>query len=174
MDREQTSIPSLMDALNDDRPVRHRRGGQKPSQEEQDRLVDSKEADRGLSSKQMQDILVRDLQLLLNARQPFLIGDLSSKEIEKSLYSYGLPDMTAVNPRSHRDTQFLKHTLETTIRRFEPRLSRVKIELIENQQDTNAVKFRIHGYMRLRPHPIAISFDTLLQANTKIFSVKES
>ena len=64
----------------------------------------------------------RDIEWLLNTRQiPEPAEELS--ELHVSLYNYGLPDITSIGLHSSRDRDRLLRMLETTLRRFEPRIA---------------------------------------------------
>src|SRR5580765_2383418 len=68
--------------------------------------------------------LRRDLEWLLNTRRtPEAVGR-EFGLLERSLYNYGVPDLTALNRESSRDRGRLAHIIEQTLAAFEPRLKR--------------------------------------------------
>jgi type VI secretion system protein ImpF len=77
---------------------------------------------RARSVRLLKTSLRRDLEWLLNARRtPEAVGR-EFGSLERSLYNYGLPDITALNRESSRDRQRLVRILEQAIAIFEPRL----------------------------------------------------
>ncbi len=82
---------------------------------------------RGQSVRQLKSALRRDLEWLLNTRQ--IAGGVPEdyQLLERSLFGYGLPDVSNLSANSIRDRNRLLRMLENTISAFEPRLSGVKV-----------------------------------------------
>jgi type VI secretion system protein ImpF len=114
----------------------------------------------------------RDLEWLLNTRQiPDPAGEWF-QELPKSLYDYGLPDLSSIGVNSSRDRDRLLRMLEGTIRRFEPRISAVKVNLEPVLVNTRILRFRIDGILRLDPVPEPVSFNTVLELTSGEYEVK--
>jgi predicted component of type VI protein secretion system len=64
--------------------------------------------------------------------------------------------------------------LEAAIRRFEPRLSGVKVTFTPFDRDKNSASlyYRIDALLRLDPEIEPIAFNTILDLRTRAFSVK--
>jgi len=145
-----------------------------------DRLIDrepSVAADppltRAQSVRLLKASLMRDLEWLLNTRRIPHQENSSFQELERSVYTYGLPDITSLGTSSTRDRYRLLRMLEETIARFEPRLERVKVTPVEtNLSNTRALRFQIEGYLKMDPAPEHISFDTVLQLSSGEYQVK--
>src|SRR5947207_8645051 len=76
--------------------------------------------------------LRRDLEWLLNTRRtPEAVGR-EFRELEQSLYNFGVPDMTALNRESTTDRTRLARMIEQTVSTFEPRLKKIKVIQVEN------------------------------------------
>ena len=73
--------------------------------------------------RQLKASLRRDLEWLLNTRQiPDAVGPETYRELERSLYNYGLPDVTSMSLDSLADQQKLSAPdPEQTLADFEPR-----------------------------------------------------
>jgi len=71
----------------------------------------------------------RDLEWLLNTRQT--LGPLLNNypATQKSVFNYGLPDMTMVSMGSVDDRKRLTSYLETTVMLFEPRIENLQISI---------------------------------------------
>src|ERR1035437_5233037 len=136
-----------------------------------ERLIDrdpSNSADaavtRAQSVRQLKTALRRDLEWLLNSRRtPEAVGS-EFRELEQSLFNFGLPDVTSLSWDSLRDRGKLARMLEQTLNTFEPRLLKVKVAVIEAAPGTQHVlRFQIEGLLDMDPSPQHISFDTVLQ-----------
>src|SRR5512142_2966216 len=99
-----------------------------------DRLIDrdpesnvEASPNRAQSVRQLKASLRRDLEWLLNTRRnPEPVPD-GADELEHSLYTYGLPDITSLSYDNSRDRSRLARMIESTLRTFEPRLDRIKV-----------------------------------------------
>jgi type VI secretion system protein ImpF len=145
-----------------------------------ERLIDrdpSNSADaavtRAQSVRQLKTALRRDLEWLLNSRRtPEAVGS-EFRELEQSLFNFGLPDVTSLSWDSVRDRGKLARMLEQTLNTFEPRLLKVKVAVIEAAPGTQHVlRFQIEGLLDMDPSPEHISFDTVLQLSSGEYQVK--
>lgn len=145
-----------------------------------DRLIDSDPknsaeapAPRSQSVRELKSALRRDLEWLLNNRRIFPEPSESLREVNRSLYVYGLPDFSAYNVGSQKDQAKLIRVLQNTIRIFEPRLANVRIVPGEmTTTGTRKVRFRIEGMLRMDPAPEPVSFETTLQLNNGEYQVE--
>jgi type VI secretion system protein ImpF len=156
-DRDPSIVPSLLDRLLDDQPD--------VAREALPYRVDDL---RGLKRS-----VARDLEALLNTRQEALAelpADLS--EVRRSLVVYGLPDFTAFSLLGTRDRARIRRALEDIIAVFEPRLERVRVTLEDSQPNERTLRFRVDGWLRVEPAPEPVTFDTLLQLNTRDYVVQ--
>jgi type VI secretion system protein ImpF len=105
----------------------------------------------------------RDLEWLLNTRRVAVEPDESLRELNKSLYVYGLPDFSAYSVASPKDQAKLLRTLQTAIKLFEPRLVNVQIVPVDVQAaGIQALRFRIEAMLIMDPIPQHITFDTVI------------
>jgi type VI secretion system protein ImpF len=111
----------------------------------------------------------RDLEWLLNTRRNFQEPDESLKEINRSVYVYGLPDFSTYTMASPADqTKLLRHLL-TAIKLFEPRLANVRIVPLENPTvGMQRFRLRIEGMLLMDPAPEPVSFDTLIELRSGV------
>ncbi len=144
-----------------------------------DRLIDREpkaQTEAPLSRSQSVRILKaavqRDLEWLLNTRRIADEPDESLKEINKSLYIYGLPDFSQYTMASLSDQAKLIKQILTTIKMFEPRLGSVRIVPVEAQETgIQQFRLRIEAMLLMDPAPEPVSFDTvigLMSGNCKI------
>jgi type VI secretion system protein ImpF len=128
---------------------------------------------RAQSLRLLKNSLRRDLEWLLNSRQnPEAVGP-EYRELERSLFNYGLPDATTMSWTSVADRQKLSRLIQVTVARFEPRISRLKVIPLESAGAARHVlRFQIEGLLDMDPAPEHISFDTVLQLSSGDYQVK--
>jgi type VI secretion system protein ImpF len=127
---------------------------------------------RAQSVRFFKDALRRDLEWLLNTRQPHM-PELNDFPVAKaSVINYGLPDITSLGLLSASDHRSLRAAIEVCLRNFEPRLSDVHVTLQESDTADRRLRFHIEGNMKLDPAPEEISFDTVLELSSGEYKVK--
>jgi type VI secretion system protein ImpF len=119
--------------------------------------------------------VLRDLEALLNARRrrvplPPLLTELST-----SLVGYGIPDPASGAYLVPELRAALAEEVEATIRRFEPRLARVAVTLV-GEDDTlgGTLRLKVDAMLRADPVPEPVSFETLLEPVTRDVTVREA
>jgi len=145
-----------------------------------DRLIDlnpdttpEPPANRSQSVRQLKASLRRDLEWLLNTRRNPDEAPETYEELFRSLYNYGLPDVTSMGLNSPRDRQRLLRLIEQTIEIFEPRLAGVRVRALDNAGlGPRILRFQIEGLLKMDPAPEQILFDTVLQLNSGEYQVK--
>ena len=146
-----------------------------------DRLIDQ-EPERKLeppltrsqSLRELKAALRRDLEWLLNTRRTIEEPPASLKELEHSLYNYGLPDISSLYLRSSKDQETLLKAIRVAINFFEPRLLNIKVTLEPAADDTRVIRFGIEGLLRMDPAPEHVFFDTMLEPMSGQYQVKGS
>ena len=139
-----------------------------------DRLMSVEEwpATRAQSLRYFKDALKRDLEWLLNTRQP-PIPELGDYPLARaSVINYGLPDITSMGLASASDHSRLRKAIETCLRNFEPRLMDVRVTLEGADTADRRLRFHIEGSMKLDPAPEEIAFDTVLELTSGEYKVK--
>jgi type VI secretion system protein ImpF len=136
-----------------------------------DRLIDrepkmSGEAPltRSQSIRIMKAAVQRDLEWLLNSRRIFQEPDENLKEVNRSVYTYGLPDFTGYAVASPADRAKMGRQLIAAIKLFEPRILNVRIVPLEsNAGGIQELRYRVEGMLAMDPAPEPISFDTVVE-----------
>jgi type VI secretion system protein ImpF len=128
---------------------------------------------RAQSVRQLKAALRRDLEWLLNTRRtPDAAGE-EYRETSKSLFNFGLPDITSLNWESSRDRTRLARFIEDVVHTFEPRIGRLKVVPIEaDSASRHILRFQIEGLLEMDPAPEHVSFDTVLQLTSGEYQVK--
>lgn len=125
------------------------------------------------SVRQLKTSLRRDLEWLLNTRRNPEAVDHTFPQLSRSLFNYGLPDISSLSHESISDRQRLLQMVESTIATFEPRLTRVKVTPLDSGRNVvHVLRFQIEGMLMMDPEPEHISFDTVLQLASGQYQVK--
>jgi type VI secretion system protein ImpF len=146
-----------------------------------DRLIDLEPRLRGESAmtmaqsvRQLKASVRRDLEWLLNTRR--IADPLPDHldETERSLYMYGLPDITSMSRDATGVRPKLLRQVERAIAIFEPRLARVRVSLVETEGENHRreLRFLIEGTLRMDPNPEQVVFDTVLEFSSGEYQVK--
>ncbi len=154
-EQQGENTPSLMDRLIDLEP-RNRDVRQEPAQ----------------SMRQLKAGLRRDLEWLLNARRPPVDLPEGSDEVERSVFYYGLPDVSNLAFNSAQDQRLLTRMIESAIAAFEPRLASVRVSLQPVTHQSQVMRFQIEGLFRVDPAPERVTFDTTLELSSGEYAVK--
>jgi type VI secretion system protein ImpF len=150
-------VPSLLDRLLDDEPG----VSKEPATS---RIQDLRALERAVA---------RDVEALLNSRQENL-EELAAEfvEVNRSLVTYGLPDLTSLSLLSQDDRNRIRRAVEQAITVFEPRLLRVRVALEAPRDHDQGVRFRIDAFLRVDPSPEPVTFDAVLQLNTQQYVIQ--
>jgi type VI secretion system protein ImpF len=127
---------------------------------------------RAQSLRELRASLRRDLEWLLNSRRTPLEPPDSSTEVTRSVYNYGLPDLSSMSLNSVQDQARLTKLLEIAVAAFEPRLAAVKVTMMPQQGGTRTLRFVIDGMLRIDPAPEHVSFDTTLELTSGQYAVR--
>jgi type VI secretion system protein ImpF len=127
---------------------------------------------RAKSIRQLKASLRRDLEWLLNTRRRPDPAGSEFKELEKSLFNYGLADVTAMSWSAHKDRLSLTKQIEQTVGIFEPRINRIRVVSLDSEPGAKHVlRFQIEGLLDMDPAPELITFDTVLQLSSGEYQV---
>jgi len=136
-----------------------------------DRLIDLEPENRmenplsrSQSVRLLKNAVRRDLEWLLNSRRIADPPDEGLKELNRSVYVYGLPDLSALTMQSTADRNRLVRQILGTINLFEPRLMNVRLVMFETPDaGKKDVRLRIEAMLRMDPVPEPVSFDTVIE-----------
>jgi len=147
-----------------------------------DRLIDndprnSSEAQltRAQSVRQLKDSLRRDLEWLLNTRRVAFPPEDALRELNRSVYVYGLPDFTGYRMSTPAEQTRLLRRLELAVKLFEPRLANIKVVPVESGLITSRrLRLRIEGLLLIDPAPEHVTFDTVLELTSGNYEVQNA
>ena len=157
LDSKVDIVPSVLDRLLDDEP----NVSKEPLTS---RVQDLRALERSVA---------RDVESLLNSRQETL-QELPSEfvEVNRSLVTYGLPDLTSLSLLNKDDRNRIRRAVEQAIILFEPRLLRVRVALEAPRDHDRGLRFRIDALLRVDPAPEPVTFDAVLQLNTQQYVIQ--
>jgi type VI secretion system protein ImpF len=106
----------------------------------------------------------RDLESLLNTRRIAVLPGEGFDELNRSVYLFGLPDLSTLNMSGGGDRNRLLKGISDAINLFEPRLTQVTVAMVENPETVKTdVRLRIEALLRMDPVPEPVSFDSVLE-----------
>jgi type VI secretion system protein ImpF len=155
---DQPVLPSLLDRLIDDDPDRM--------------LTISKTYGAILSD--IKSSIRRDLESLLNTRlyRPKLPEKFG--ELDVSIVNYGLPDFSVIQLGTHEGKEEFRIRVQTIIENFEPRFSRVVVELDQIGEDYERTLYlKISAVLMVDPDPIPLLFDSRVKTMDKSVRLRE-
>jgi type VI secretion system protein ImpF len=122
---------------------------------------------RSQSERLLKRAVRRDLEWLLNTRRISDLPDEGLKEVNRSGYVYGLPDLSALTMATSGDRNKLLRQIQAAINLFEPRLANIRLTWVENPDTVKSeVRLRIEAMLRMDPVPEPISFDTVIEVKS--------
>jgi type VI secretion system protein ImpF len=147
MSNDPTARLSLLDRLIDDEP-----------EQPVDKPVSTAQARVALRRS-----VLRDLEALMNTRRRWRRWSPELTELSVSCVGYGIPDFTAGVVNDPLQRERLRAEVEMTIHRFEPRLDRLRVILMENTNILEPrLRLRIEGLLRAEAAYEPVAFETVV------------
>ncbi len=128
-----------------------------------------------VSMRRLRDYVCRDLGALLNCASLDAVTDLAAyPQVQTSVLNFGMPSLAGRTARTV-DPQQIAVAIESTIRRFEPRLSAVRVvpEMGEEGNETHVLAFRIEAQLWGQPTPQHLVLRTSIDVDSGNVSVAE-
>jgi type VI secretion system protein ImpF len=126
---------------------------------------------RSTSLARLKTAVRRDLESLLNTRRtPDYIPE-GSVEILRSVYYYGLPDITSMPANFLYEQTKLLQSIETAVKTFEARLEGVKVSLVPVVGQSRVLRFVIDGMLRIDPLPEHVVYDASIELTSLQVSI---
>lgn len=150
--------PSLLDRLTDDAP----------------RELADHAITRDASARRFRASVQRDVEALLNTRRTIVRPTEQQPEVAQSVHQYGLPDMTGYSLTVLSGRERLTDEILDTLRRFEPRLTNIQVQLVTEQEgQVPQLRFAIAATLLMDPSPEQVLFDTVLEVSTGVYEVDD-
>jgi type VI secretion system protein ImpF len=152
---EHDLVPSVLDRLIDNAPD----------------VSTEPPVNRSVRVAQVKESVKRDLEWLLNTKRAVTEIPADLRQLHASLLTFGMPDFTHSSINRPDDKRALQQAVEIVVRRFEPRLKEVAVTLLEARDFDRGLRFRIDAKLDIEPAPEAVSFDSVLDLNSKSFAI---
>jgi type VI secretion system protein ImpF len=112
----------------------------------------------------LRESIRRDLEILFNTRPYYMEIPDELGELKSSLIAFGLPDLQVENLADASQQEECRSRIEDAIRRFEPRLRDVSVEMLEDDAKTRdrTLRFRIDAVMDVAEMAEAVVYDTFV------------
>jgi type VI secretion system protein ImpF len=111
----------------------------------------------------------RDLENLLNTRRIYAVPARDDDPLAMSTVGYGIPDFTG----AAADTQAMLSAIEDAIRRFEPRLKNVRVQMdAGNPSIDRTLRFRIEATLWIEPLQEPVAFRSKWESTTSSMQVE--
>jgi type VI secretion system protein ImpF len=139
-----------------------------------DRLSDTEQwpETRAASITMYRDSLKRDVEWLLNTRQPVIPELENFPATTASVLNYGLPDIHSFDSSEGKRHTDLTTALEKCIRTFEPRIKQPHVFLTRTDTLSRSLRFHIEGQIVFENMDEEIKLDTVLELVSGEYEVK--
>jgi type VI secretion system protein ImpF len=94
-----------------------------------------------------------------------------SVEILRSVYYYGLPDITSMPANFLYEQTKLLQSIETAVKTFEGRLDGVRVSLVPVAGQSRVLRFVIDGMLRIDPLPEHVVYDASIELTSLEVSI---
>ena len=148
-------VPSILDRLSDDHPDLSSEVYTSPSEER----------------RRFRQSVYRDLTFLLNYRRADADIPAEFKRIRMSVLAYGIPDFSSFDLTNKEDQKNICRGIETAIRLFEPRLTRVSVQQPSSDDISRRLHFRLEAWLRLGAETEPARFRASLARDSRRFEV---
>ena len=156
---ERTVQPSLVDRLTDLEPG----------------VTADAPTTREESARQFRLSVERDVEWLLNTRRTMHAAPEQCEELRHSVHEYGLPDTTGSAIATKAGRERILNALRETIERYEPRLAKPRIRLVDaSQVRAPQMRFVIEATLVMDPSPEQVVFDTVLEIASGQYAVADA
>jgi type VI secretion system protein ImpF len=147
-----------------------------------DRLMDDHpETATEMPSEMIYDVarykqaVARDMEALLNTRCICLDDEAMEPfpHAKNSLLFFGIPDLSSLSLLNPEDRMFLRDSIRKTIERYEPRLTKVRVNLEISRELNQMLRFRVDALLKIHPSRPPVTFDAMLQLSSNTYHVKD-
>ena len=137
---------------------------------------------RAESVRDLRRAVRRDLETLLNSRNPYPDLPQAYLHAGQSVLTYGLPDFSTVGGTDEVGQARLRQLIEAAIRAFEPRLagatvlplSETEVGESGSSQRRGPLRLRVEARLVMDPAPEPVSFDIVQPDPAVKYEVKEA
>lgn len=138
-----------------------------------DRLSDTgaRPVTHAASVRALKESIRRHLEDLLNTRRAPAAEFEGYEQAHCSVVNYGLDELTSLVPSANDGAKQVQQAVERCLDDFEPRLRNVSVEVLRGELTKREVRLRIEATIPVSPSAEAVSFDTMLDLTSGMYSV---
>lgn len=151
---QETLSRSLLDRLTDLEPDKQT----EPATTEWEDLRDLKAS------------LCRDVAALLNTRRKEEVVPAGYEDANNSVLTYGIADFTSYNLTNSIEQELVRRSIERAIRQFEPRLTRVTVNVEEPNSSKPTLRFQMEAVLK-DAEGEEVAFDVSLHRDSRRVTV---
>lgn len=139
-----------------------------PLQSLLDRFIDPYEpmTSPEAARRRLDEAVRRDLEWMLNSRRDPTEVPPHFTQVRRSVFQWGLPDMTGFSTSSKPDRIRLQRLLQDTIAALEPRLRDVRVTVAESSDRGNSLRFTIAAVLVAPPCVERVAFNSVVDLGT--------
>lgn len=126
---------------------------------------------RNASLRMYREGIKRDVEWLLNSRKPVVAEVNGFAQASKSVFNFGLPDLTSFSV-ANADPGALLIAIRQTLLNFETRIREPRVFLVRTDVLARSLRFHVEGKLMLENGEEDISFDTVLEVTNGGYEVK--
>lgn len=129
---------------------------------------------RRYTVNQLKSALRRDLEDLLNSHQRAAAAPPDLAALGRSIFDYGIPDLTDVELSSAAQVEAFRARLESAILQFDPRFRRVDVQVEKADPLDHTLRFRIDAVVFVHPAEEELVLHSYLEPTTRRFAFSGS
>lgn len=134
--------------------------------------LDQGSGELGSHSGTIDESIVRDLEMLLNTRREEFLVPPEFEQTATSIVNFGIPDLAKCgNLRLGIEQAKLCRWIEEAIRNFEPRLRNVKVRVVDRENVSPVLKFRVEAKAEFASE--RVSFDLGLKRDSGQMAISQ-
>lgn len=153
MSAQQLNYLPLIERLLDDKPE----------------LAYEKRTKTEMSLEELHDDIRNNLEHLLNTRSRLLMSDFAQDEVVNSVLNYGVIDFSHTYFGNRKAQDSLCAIIKKTLAHFEPRLERIVVTALDEEETQRVLHLRIEAYIALKPEPKPAIFESSLDLSRQRF-----
>jgi len=138
-----------------------------------DRLLPETEKNyQGISLQQLRESVASDLEDLLNSRMTKLDDFIEDFPLaKKSILRFGIIDFVGLSTANPTDRDKICQSIEQSIAAHEPRLRKIKVEMVLDGHNMGALCLSIQAYLNIHPLFEPVIFDASLKSITQQYVI---
>ena len=138
-----------------------------------DRLLPETEKNyQGISLQQLRESIASDLEDLLNSRMAKMDDFIENFPLAKqSILRFGIIDFVGLSTANPTDRDKICQSIEQSIAAHEPRLRKLKVEMLLDSHNMGALCLSIQAYLNIHPLFEPVIFDASLKPTTQQYVI---